>query len=518
MLFHDPALHLPTIKAVRDESSRTVACAAWCCAVALLLLFSFGAGAARAQEMEARITVLSVSPARARVEGRRTDATRVWSFRNAYGSLLGLGERIENLSLGDEQGGDVAVTKLAAGEYEAAREASRWSYEVKLDPPATVTNAAYASWLTSERGLLMLGDLLPRVIDKNHASQNAARVRLDLPAGWNALSIETRLPDGWFEVADAPSAVFFIGTDLRERRERVGQLEFSVASSGTWAFSEQDVMSMAASILKDYTTRTGRAPRTRAMLMLSPFPRTAGAERWSAETRGGTIMLLSGQSPSKVAALAQLSSPLTHELFHLWVPNSLRLEGNYDWFYEGFTLYQALCVGLRLHFLTFQDYLNALARAYDAYQSASGQQQLSLLEASRRRWTGSTALVYQKGMLVAFLYDISLRQASRGNRNLGDLYRALFQQTGADGRDGNEVVLALLNSPAEMREFTRRYVESALEIDLAAAVAPFGLRVERIGARTSISADGKLTRQQRDLWRAFGYNENAQRAVRRVSL
>jgi hypothetical protein len=78
-------------------------------------------------------------------------------------------------------------------------------------------------------------------------------------------------------------------------------------------------------------------------------------------------------------------------------------------------------------------------------------------------------------------------------------------------------MLALLNSPAEMREFTRRYVESALELDLAAAVAPFGLRVERIGARTSISADGKLTRQQRDLWRAFGYNENAQRAVRRVS-
>jgi predicted metalloprotease with PDZ domain len=253
------------------------------------------------------------------------------------------------------------------------------------------------------------------------------------------------------------------------------------------------------------------------MLMLSPFPRAVGAERWSAETRGGTVMLLSGQSPSKVAALAQLSSPLTHELFHLWVPNGLSLEGNYDWFYEGFTLYQALCAGVRLHFLTFQDYLNALARAYDAYHAASGRQQLSLLEASRRRWTGSTALVYQKGMLVAFLFDLSLRQASRGKRNLDDIYRALFQQTDAAGRDGNETVLALLKSQDEMLDFTRRYVESASEIDLPAALAPFGLRVERVGARTTISADGKLTRQQRDLWRAFGYNEDAQRAVRRVS-
>ncbi|MBV9960087.1 MAG: hypothetical protein JO360_16795 [Acidobacteria bacterium] len=487
------------------------------CAVVLLLLLGCCAGAARAQEMEARITVLNVSTPRVRIEGRRADATRVWSFRNAYGSLLGLGERIENLSLKDEKGGEVAVTKLAAGEYEAAREAVRWSYEVRLDAPTTVTNSAYASWLVSGRGLLMLGDLLPLMMDEKLAGKHVTRVQLELPAGWSALSIETRLPDGNFEVADVTAAVFFIGTDLRERRERVGQMEFSVAASGTWAFSDQDVMSMAASILKDYAQRTGSAPRVRAMLMLSPFPRAVGAERWSAETRGGTVMLLSGQSPSKVAALAQLSSPLTHELFHLWVPNGLRLEGNYDWFYEGFTLYQALVAGVRLHFLTFQDYLNALARAFDAYQAASRQQQLSLLEASRRRWTGSPALVYQKGMLVAFLYDLSLRQASRGKRELDDVYRALFQQAGAARRDGNEVLLALLNGQEGMLDFTRRYVESASEIELSAAVAPLGLRVERIGARTTISADGKLTRQQRDLWRAFGYNEDAQRALRRVS-
>ncbi|MBV9211739.1 MAG: hypothetical protein JOZ52_13955, partial [Acidobacteria bacterium] len=344
---------LPNIRAIlQSAAARTLACACL-----LLLLFGSKALIVRAQTMEARITVLSISPARVRIEGRRELATRVWSFRNAYGSLLGLGERIENLSLADEKGLSVSVKKLAAGEYEAEREASRWSCEVKLDAPAMVSDAAYASWIADGRGLLMLGDLLPLKAAERQASSNGARVSLSLPVNWNALSNETKRGDAQFEVTDIEDAVLLIGSDLRERRERVGQMEFSVATSGAWAFTEQDVLSMAASILKDYRTRTGVTPQPRVMLMLSPFPRSVGAERWNAETRGSTVVLLSGQSPSKVAALAQLSSPLTHELFHLWVPNGLKLDGNYGWFYEGFTLYQAMCAGVRLNFLTFQDYL-----------------------------------------------------------------------------------------------------------------------------------------------------------------
>lgn len=515
MRFH--CLSLPQTPAKTGHPlSRQIARALGCACV-LLLLFGCQAEAVRAQSMEARITVLSVSPARVRVEGRRDVATRVWSFRNAYGNLLGLGERIENLSLADEKGVNVPVKKLAAGEYEAEREASRWSYEVKLDAPALVSDAAYASWIADGRGLLMLGDLLPLKVDEKQASNNGARVSFSLPVNWNLISNETKRSDGQFETTEAEDAVFLVGTDLRERRERVGQMEFSLATSGTWAFTEQDVSSMAVSILKDYIARTGVAPRPRAMLMLSPFPRTVAAERWSAETRGGTVMLLSGQSPSKLAALAQLSSPLTHELFHLWVPNGLKLDGNYAWFYEGFTLYQALCAGVRLHFLTFQDYLNAVSRAHDFYQSASGRSQFSLLEASQRRWTGATALVYQKGMLTAFLYDLSVRQATRGKHSLDDVYRALFQMKSDVSRDGNEVVLALLKSQEGMPEFVKRYIENAVEIDLQAAVAPYGLTVERFGARTQISVAAKLSRQQRDLLSAFGYNENAQRPRKRDS-
>jgi predicted metalloprotease with PDZ domain len=82
-------------------------------------------------------------------------------------------------------------------------------------------------------------------------------------------------------------------------------------------------------------------------------------------------MLLSGRAPSKVAALSRLSVPLTHELFHLWVPNALALEGDYDWFYEGFTMYQAMRAAGRLNLLTFEDFLNSIGRVFDAYAFSS---------------------------------------------------------------------------------------------------------------------------------------------------
>jgi predicted metalloprotease with PDZ domain len=105
-----------------------------------------------------------------------------------------------------------------------------------------------------------------------------------------------------------------------------------------------------------------------------------------------------GQIAFKIGALAQISTPLTHELFHLWVPNALTLEGDYDWFYEGFTVYQAARTAVRLDLLTFPEFLNAIGRAYDAANAQTNS--ISLIEASSRRWTTGQSAVYSKSMVV----------------------------------------------------------------------------------------------------------------------
>jgi predicted metalloprotease with PDZ domain len=483
----------------------------------LLLVLPLNCAAQADYVPGASIQVLSVSPPRVKIEGRRASLERNWYFQTSYAGVNGLAERIENLRLEDEQGANVPAQRVAPGEYLAERGAAKFSYEVKLDAPLNPADAAHVSWLTKDYGFFALDDLLPLVSVRNeHTFQT--NVTFTLPAQWRLAANETRGADGRFLLTQTDGAVFFAGPGLRETRERIDSTELTFVTAGDWAFADEEAASMAASVLKDYQERVGGVPRSRVMLMLAPFPAQVSADHWSAETRGGTVMLLSGKSPSKTAALVQLSIPLTHELFHLWIPNGVALDGNYDWFYEGFTNYQAMRAGMRLSFLTFQDYLNALGRAFDAYLSEVDRDKYSLPDASQRRWTNATALVYHKGLLVAFLYDLQLRSQTGGKRSLDDVYKDLIQRYRAPLKraDGNAAIINALSAQEKMRDFVRHYIESASAVELAQAVAPFGLRVEQqAGFRTHVSVADSLSRSQRDLLRKFGYNNEPQRARRR---
>jgi len=478
---------------------------------ALIALLSCAVVAAEARPAEVKVTLLSEAPARVRVEGERGEAATAWSFRNSHASAFGLAARVENLSLSDAAGSPVPARQIAPGQFTSEREATRFAYDVKLDSPAFVADAAHASWLASGRGLLMLGDLLPLRL-------TAARVRFELPPGWAVHAAEREDPRGVYAVSEVEEAVFAVGRGLRAKALRAGRLNLSFVTTGEWAFGDDEAADAARDILEIYLKVTGALPREMTMLALLPPPVGVAGNVWNAETRGGTVTLISGRLPSKLAALAQLNGALSHELFHLWVPNALALEGQYDWFYEGFTNYQALRVGLRRGQLTFQNYLEAVGRAFDGYKGARGAAETSLPEASRRRWSGANAFIYHKGMLVAALYDLELMRRTAGKSSLEDVYRQLFQRhgPGAARQEGNRAVIDILSGVPGMRDFTGRYVEGAAPVELAAALAPYGLTIEPGGVRTRLAVVASPDRAQRELLRKLGYNEKQDAEAHRL--
>ena len=485
----------------------------------LALLFcvcaAWAAGArpseAKASSLEVRISVAPSGPGRVRVEGRRSAGATAWSFRNFYGSIAGLAERIENFTLSDEGGADVAVRKLAPGEFSAARAATRFAYDVNLAPPAFATDAAHVSWLDADRGLLMPGDLLPQPLADT-------KVTLQLPAGWAVSTVEPKDGGGAYELGDAERAVFAVGRDLRERQGRAGRVSFALVTAGDWAFTDGEAAQSIGEILNVYNDVTRAAPAERAAVVLLPLPQSAPGNVWAAETRGSTVVLMSGRLPSKLAAKAQLDGSLTHELFHIWVPNGLALEGEYDWFYEGFTNYLALRVGMRRGQLTFNDYLDTLGREFDAYMAARGAKEASLVEASQRRWAGAASLVYHKGMLVAFLYDLTLMRATAGKGSLEDAYPELFRRhpRGGASAEGNRALVELLGGMKGMGDFVARYVTGADEISLPSMIQDFGLRVEPVGARTHVGVATSADARQRELLRELGYNEKLDAEAKRL--
>lgn len=492
----------------------------------------------QAQEVSATIRVLPGSAGRVLIEGNCAPAT-VWSFRDSYAGVMNLGGRIEALALFDAAGAEIPRRKIAPGQFVASRPASKFRYEVSLAPPASAAQSALVSWLNTERGVLMLSDLLPVVQPSNPTGQpseavrkeikaanadSRATVRFSVPEGWAVHSNEVQNEHGEFQVPDVGRSVFAVGRHLRASQTAVGKTRLNIIVDGEWAFADSDAKEMATNVLKLDLDAFGSEPSNRATLILFPFPQTTAADRWSAETRGANVTLLMGKLPSKTGALALLSVPLTHELFHLWVPNGLGLDGDYDWFYEGFTVYQAARAGVRLDLLTFQEFLNAVARAYDAYSASTDRDRWSLIEASRLRWTTGSTVVYQKSMLVALLCDLKMRSQSRSKRSLDDLYREIFRRhhvvqlassEGRPGTDGNAAVLAVLDGNADIRDFAMRFVRQPATIDLLVELAPFGLQVERVGLRTRITIAESLTDRQRDLLRKLGYNDSVRSSTPR---
>jgi predicted metalloprotease with PDZ domain len=147
-----------------------------------------------------------------------------------------------------------------------------------------------------------------------------------------------------------------------------------------------------------------------------------------------------------------------------------------------------------------------MAKAFDAYQAEASRDVSALVSLGDKRWQGSDKLLYNKGMLVAFLYDLNLRVASGDKQSLNSAYKFLLSGAARNsGLDGNLAAIQALSASTNMREFVNRYVENPVTINLETAIAPFGLSAERGPVRTRISVSDKLDGRQKALLKKLGY-------------
>ena len=469
--------------------------------LALGLLF-FWVSRAQAQTTQVHLSVLSPSAAKVKIEITGA-GSRAWSFPNTFGRMIGLAERIEDVEGRDSQGRDVQLRKLAPGEFRSGELIDRISYEVTLRPPPAQGDTSHVSWMTNEYGLFMLGDLLPRF---ENGPLREIDLTFDLPPGWSIASSSEPAEKDRYQVSRTDKAVFLSSPSLREQRKRVGTTDVSVVSGNGWGFKDSDLMGIVTKLIGEYVMTTRRPLPGKVSLLVIPFSGRVGPDRWSADTRGRSVVLVMGKEGSRGALLSRLRVVLAHELFHLWVPNALALEGDYDWFFEGFTLYQAMLTALRLHYISFNDYLDTIARVYDSYRSSAERDKLSLIEASERRWTTSASLVYDKGMLVALLYDLRVRRASGNRRTLTDVYSGLFGEV-TSNQEASDVVISVLNSQPGMNKFGRDYIQTAGQINLAQELEPYGLDVETTGSISEVTVSRIISSEQRQLLKALGYKK-----------
>jgi predicted metalloprotease with PDZ domain len=460
-----------------------------------------------AQRIEANIKI--ASSASASVEGRlikeNSNQTILnWSFANSIAGIENLGTRISDFSLLDGNNQPIRFVKLIGGEYLASAEADAFRYGVKLNLPAEVKAMAHGSWLDDEKGLLMLGDLLPQSGANNKAV--SARIKFDLPANWRIISSEKNTGENTFEVKNVEKAVFLVGKNWRHRELINGKTSLSLAIAGEWQFSDEQALTAAGEIYAEYQKLFGEAPTDKVQINLIRFPKGTKFGRWGAETRGASVTVLSADMPFQTQSVQLLREQLRHEIFHLWMPNRLALTGVYDWFYEGFTIYQALRTGVAMNQIRFEDYLDTLAQAYNLDNLQN--RKMSLVESSKNRWSGASSQVYARGMLAAFLCDAALIGESRGKRSIAEVFREIYRQHRARNKpeDGNAAITKILKSYPELNSVVEKYIARAEKINWETSLESLGIEANEDDFTTKLSVKKKLDGKQKHLLNELGYN------------
>lgn len=456
--------------------------------------------------LEATI-VIEPASASATVRGSWTSAAasrRNLSFLVSAIGAPDLGGRISNVTLKNAAGQAVDYRAFSSAEYVAEGDFRTFIYDIDLKPLVDPRSAAHASWIGREAALILPDDILPQISGKG---PKRAILSIQIPDGWTMVSSDIRLDNGSYRIENLERSVFVIGRSIRHDRANGQGRRLSVAVSGEWLFDETEARQMADEVYSEYFKIFGHHPAGYGLMVLLPIPQP-GIQKgvWEAETRGSTVVIASSDMAFKMQSVQRLHEQLRHEIFHLWLPNGVNLTGRYDWFYEGFALYQSLRTGVAVNRIRFEDFLDTLSRAHniDRFQT----RRRSLIEASQERWNGADTQLYARGMIVAFLCDLVLLQASNGKSSVETLLSRLYaaHKFPAAAADANTSVLKLFEADPRLSALAADYISGAKPIDWASIIDAAGLENEPGTSRTSLRIKPKLTGRQKALLDKLGYN------------
>jgi hypothetical protein len=412
----------------------------------------------------------------------------------SYAGITGLADRISDLILEDANGKPVAYKQFIPGEYLAEADVVSWKYKMNLIPRKESVLAAHTSWLGVDSGLLFTSDLLPIV--PSHDQNVTADLSLEVPSGWQS-SVGT----GSLRAVDIDKTVIYVAKAPRSMRVPVGGSEITIFTTGEWKFSDEDLRKSVVEISDRYRYVFGGPPGRSTSVYLMHFPVQQRLGEWEADTRGSTVTIVSSDTAFSTQSIQRLHEQLRHEIFHLWFPNAVNLSGHYDWFYEGFALYESLKTGVALNRIRFDDLLDTLSRAY-TFDSALGSRP-ALIDASANRSAGGDTDLYARGLIIAFLTDLELMRSSGGRESVDTLLRNLFKKyhEAATQVDGNKAVLDLIASP-----LVTRYVQGTDQIDLDSDLKAAGIDLIKNGPSYSLKVTEKPDRRQREMLDKLGYN------------
>lgn len=211
---------------------------------------------------------------------------------------------------------------------------------------------------------------------------------------------------------------------------------------------------------------------------------------------------------------------VSHEFFHAWNVRRMRPQAldRYDyaqeaytrelWLAEGLTSYYDNLLLLRSGLISVDEYFVLLAYEFHTYETTPGRRLDSAEAASFDAWIklykpdantiNKSVSYYRKGSIVGFATDTAMRRASDHRVSLDNLMREMYRRYGPNGvaGDGGYPTGAFQSLAGELagevvKEQVQAWLETTADPEIDAALAWYGLKLDRAPSRTAAAEAGQ---------------------------
>ena len=88
---------------------------------------------------------------------------------------------------------------------------------------------------------------------------------------------------------------------------------------------------------------------------------------------------------------------------------------------------------------------------------------------------------------------------------IADRYRELFSRRVTANANGNEVIIAVLDSAPAMSGFVKQYVENSTKLELEQMLPAYGFMLDSSGKKSQLRVSGDLNAEQQQLLCSLGH-------------
>jgi predicted metalloprotease with PDZ domain len=368
------------------------------------------------------------------------------------------------------------------------------------------------SFIDAEHGYLNGSSVFMYPADKKDLGST---VTVEPAAGWSTVSTALRPGKGKFtyqstsydELADSPIEI----GNHKVLQFTVNGTPHQVAMYGTYTADEPKLLADMQKVCEAAHRVVGQNPLDRPYVFIVHNNERGGG---GLEHLFSTTLEVSRKTYETEAGMRSFLGLVAHEYFHLWNVKRIRPVAlgpfDYDrenythmlWVSEGMTEYMSNVITERAGILSQQDYFNTMATQIGAVENTPGNKVQPVSEASFDAWiryyrpnensANSQISYYDKGEMVGLVLDLMILDATKGEKQLDDVFRLLYdkyyKQLGRGFTDQEYQDAVAQVAGRRYDEFFKTRVYGTEPLDYATALGYAGLAL----SSTPASPDGSL--------------------------